>query len=1483
MNSGMRSGIRLLIAFMSLAFVFSVFLVSTPSPVVADSANWTYILKSGSTPNINMWDPEPWVWYTSGQAPAMAACTAGNGRVVALSAGWAIRNGANYVQPSNIEELLDVTFRWLASPTGAKARSLIKILWYEGYGVFDQNYKSSCTELVTWLVNKGYDTNNIVVTEDPIALISLDQYDILMLPQLQLGLEALGGENRLIPTADYTAMSNFVKVSGKGLLVLEGGDYSGSGPTGHNYYRVSGALVNNIETGMYFQPDQIRDGSNYKISFNVLAGHWIGDTYRSEYGTTCVISTACSLTTTPEPSRAGIAVDLSESFKYGAPGETLSYTVTVVNGGTVTDSYTLSATSSIWGTAELSTYRLTNVAPGISCTVSLTITIPTSKSRAAPPSPTVITVTATSDFNSSVKRSIKGSAHVAPLPVNPQLGSWKLVQNSPRLMNYGTGVWAAGENIYILNNYTSIYGTPSDVTTYTKGEYFMCYNTSTGYWYDLAYPKITLKNAAHNMCWDHGNYIYAVPGGAYSDAQRKVVYLFCRYNIATNTWEFLPRTPMWQGPGDSLVWVQSGANEYIYAWLGTTSNGGGGGMAAELWRFNISTMSWDSNFLKHVRGYTAYGQVADSEQRDNGYGADDGCNLVWTGGDNIYFTPGSYNETLPKDQERIFLRYSIQGNTFTPLASPPDTGNGGIDDCGSMVYPGSGDYIYVIKGGDDAPQGGGSTPSVIFWRYKISNNIWETLTPLSYGVGDVNGCRIGYAGGGKIYYWVGPNNAVSGGSSNRGLYVYGTEAAGVDVSAPQSENSAASGKIVTFNVTVKNTGTVSDTFDLTVSDNAVPTWSPSILPTSITLGAGASGIATLSVTIPAGTADGASDRITVTATSQADTSVKDNVSCIARCENPPGVEVYISPSSKSGQPGSTLTYTVTVKNTSVTPSSTTYSLTTADNASPSWSRTISPTSLTVPAGENRTATLSVTIHSSAQNGASDTVRVTATGGGVSAQNSCIATVSSRGVEVSISPTDNIGLLGSTLTFTVTVTNTGIVSATYTLGSTDNAGWNRTISPTPLTVPVGENRTATLSVTIPSSAAEGMSDRVTVTATSQSDATMKDNASCVVRAIERIRREVLVAISPSSQSGDHGASLTYTVTVTNTGNVTDDYNLSKTDNRGWNLTLPSSVAAVTPGEDRRVTLTVEIPDNAANGDSSTITVTATSSENTEVEDSASCTAYYVEFVADVTSLTISPSRFPLFPGYSWQVQSLTATLRAGNNPLANKTITWSATAGSVSLSSGTTDAFGQVSIVYTAPAVTDNTPQVTITASFDGDNLYQASSGTSLGIPAVRIIVTISPAGGTVVVYVIELDVTVNLLVVPQNALSESTDITVSQAPSESISNYKMASHIFNVGPSGTTFAHSSTITLPYDESELPVGVGEGDLAIYRRTSAGGSWERVGGIVNTTANTVSVPIDHLSEYAVMSGLGGGGLPLFTIGVIVAVILIIAVIAIFIRRR
>jgi len=209
-----------------------------------------------------------------------------------------------------------------------------------------------------------------------------------------------------------------------------------------------------------------------------------------------------------------------------------------------------------------------------------------------------------------------------------------------------------------------------------------------------------------------------------------------------------------------------------------------------------------------------------------------------------------------------------------------------------------------------------------------------------------------------------------------------------------------------------------------------------------------------------------------------------------------GVDVSVSPSYQSGLNGATLDYIVTVSNTGNVAD--TYSLTATDDAG--WSPSVSPASLTMPPRENRTATLTVTVPLSAIGCTSDNVTVTATGTGVSDLEICIAhAMIVRGVEVSISPVENSGPPGTTVTFTVTVKNEGNVSDTYSLTTADNAGWGRTISPSSLSLAAGAFGTTTLTVTIPTEAENCMRDIVTVTATSQTEETVSNSASCIAHA------------------------------------------------------------------------------------------------------------------------------------------------------------------------------------------------------------------------------------------------------------------------------------------------------------------------------------------------------------------------------------------------
>ncbi|MBA7595425.1 hypothetical protein ES703_02388 [subsurface metagenome] len=116
---------------------------------------------------------------------------------------------------------------------------------------------------------------------------------------------------------------------------------------------------------------------------------------------------------------------------------------------------------------------------------------------------------------------------------------------------------------------------------------------------------------------------------------------------------------------------------------------------------------------------------------------------------------------------------------------------------------------------------------------------------------------------------------------------------GVLVSVSPSENSGLPEATLTYTVVTKNTSGVPDNYDLTVSDNAVPSWGPTLDNNQfLNVGPGEDRTTTLRVTIPVDAEDGAEDLITVTATSQENGSITDNGSSKAICYLVPPPQHY---------------------------------------------------------------------------------------------------------------------------------------------------------------------------------------------------------------------------------------------------------------------------------------------------------------------------------------------------------------------------------------------------------------------------------------------------------------------------------------------------------------------------------------------------------------------------------------------------------------
>jgi hypothetical protein len=238
-----------------------------------------------------------------------------------------------------------------------------------------------------------------------------------------------------------------------------------------------------------------------------------------------------------------------------------------------------------------------------------------------------------------------------------------------------------------------------------------------------------------------------------------------------------------------------------------------------------------------------------------------------------------------------------------------------------------------------------------------------------------------------------------------------------------------------------------------------------------------------------------------------------------------------------------------------------------------------------------------------------------------------------GVSVSITPGSRKGLDGVTLNYHVTVNNNENVSDNYSLTVNDNSGWSPSVSPTTLVVPSLGSGTVTLSVTIPENAIGGTIDSIWVKATSNYNVSIFDNESCLAQVT--IVRGFSVSISPSSQSGENGATLMYTVAVNNIGIISDNYFLTVNDNSGWSPSVsPTSLPNVSPGSSGNATLSVTV---GMGTDAITVKVTNDNTTGQATTNEATCTA---------TGLPISVSFTPGVQ-YGWPGENLVYTVVVKN--------------------------------------------------------------------------------------------------------------------------------------------------------------------------------------------------------------------------------------------
>ncbi len=294
----------------------------------------------------------------------------------------------------------------------------------------------------------------------------------------------------------------------------------------------------------------------------------------------------------------------------------------------------------------------------------------------------------------------------------------------------------------------------------------------------------------------------------------------------------------------------------------------------------------------------------------------------------------------------------------------------------------------------------------------------------------------------------------------------------------------------------------------------------------------------------------------------------------------------------SGDPGATVTYTLAVTNVGTISGTVDLRL-----GSHSWPAQVTPATVgPLAVGEGGEFQVRVTIPTAAAGDSHDSLTVTAAAAddprtSPASATARLTTTANAVYGMALTPvTDTRSARpGETVTYTLHLVNAGNVADSFTIAGAGNV-WPVNLPLTRTTLSGGAATDIPVGVTVPAGTLGGTTDSVRLTVTAQ---TGGGSGQAVLTTTATIVRGLALVPGTDAGTGDPGASVTYTLRLTNTGNVSDAFSLA-VGGHLWTTTLSTAATGpLAPGLGQGVIVTVAIPFEAHSGDRDTAVVTATS--------------------------------------------------------------------------------------------------------------------------------------------------------------------------------------------------------------------------------------------------------------------------------------------------